>query len=385
MVYKEQLRQNQAATNTLMARLEAQIAICSSAEKQLAEKFKQRDELEKHLRPEWEQARKRSRFEDDDVFAEEKQDRTLIYLPRIKSRATPLHKELRKFLEEEHKLSEDALSFIEEEKMGEEEIEELPRLTLGPEMEEGTTHNEENLSLKFSFAEETEVEEDEELRKERGKGNVEKWLHMLLEDTGAQEPETSNKSNNAGAQEPETSNKTDEIIKKLNEKYPQKEIKVLKFPVSDEQNMNEEIIEVETKKARSMSTPRRSISSEARNKEKKNAEISTTEDKKPRSMSTPRRSISSETDVNGKGSEPKRSFGGGKEKGIARTESARFFRPIPSSPSKILNMRKGVDCIRKKPLVIDDDEDDYYGDGNHQAGNNFLKSSIKSIKKAVRS
>ncbi|XP_021731917.1 uncharacterized protein LOC110698716 [Chenopodium quinoa] len=155
-----------------------------------------------------------------------------------------------------------------------------------------------------------------------------------------------------------------------------------------------------------MSTPRRSISVEPRSHETKNVkkkeEIVSAEAKKPRAMSTPRRSISYQTDITSKGSEArkslgarrsisseteseaKKSFGGGKDKGIARTESARFFRQLPSSPSKILNMRKGVDCIRKKPLVVDDDEDYNHIDENHSAGDNFLKSSIKSIKKAVK-
>lgn len=399
VVYKEQVRLNQAATTTLMARLEAQMAICNSAEKQLAKKFKQRDDLEKQIRPEWELARKRSRSEDDDAFAEEKEDRTRIYLPRLKNK-THLHKELRKFLEEEHNLSEEALLLIEDKK-GEEEIEELPKLELGLEIEEEETgHTVEEFNVKFPFAEE-EVEEDEESRKERGKGNVEKWLHLLLENT--EDGDNLNSSPPKLTQEPETSN-TDEIIRKLNEKYPQKEIKVLKLPVSGGKK-NEEI---ETRKPRSMSTPRRFISLEQKshetNREKRNKDTVEIEAKKPRSMSTPRRAISYQTDITGKGSEAKKSvgarrsissdtdtingmgsearksFGGGKDKGIAKTESARFFRPIPSSPSMILNMKKGVDCIRKKPLVIDDDEDDHYGDSNHSAGNNFLKSIKKAVK-----
>ncbi|XP_021731915.1 uncharacterized protein LOC110698714 [Chenopodium quinoa] len=217
VVYKEQVRLNQAATNTLMARLEAQMAICNSAEKQLAKKFKQRDELEKQIKPEWEQTRKRSRTDIDDAFAEEKEDRTLIYLPRIKSK-TPSHKELRKFLEEEHNLSEEALLMIEENRI-EEETEETPKLTLDPEIEEEEIgHNVEELSVKFPFAREAEVDDDdEESRKERGKGNVEKWLHLLLENTEGED--NVNFSPPKVAQEPETSN-TDEIIKKLNEKIP---------------------------------------------------------------------------------------------------------------------------------------------------------------------
>ncbi|XP_019195997.1 PREDICTED: uncharacterized protein LOC109189815 isoform X2 [Ipomoea nil] len=47
VVYGEQVRLNQAASKSLMARLEAQRAICNSAEKELHYKYKQRDELEK--------------------------------------------------------------------------------------------------------------------------------------------------------------------------------------------------------------------------------------------------------------------------------------------------------------------------------------------------
>ncbi|CAK9176679.1 unnamed protein product, partial [Ilex paraguariensis] len=89
VIYKEQLRLNQAASNALIARLEAQKAICDSSERELHTKFKQRDELEKQIRPEWEQARKRSRM--DDFLFEEKDDRTVLYLPASKPR-THLHK-----------------------------------------------------------------------------------------------------------------------------------------------------------------------------------------------------------------------------------------------------------------------------------------------------
>ncbi|KAL9238624.1 hypothetical protein vseg_013020 [Gypsophila vaccaria] len=342
VVYKEQVRLNQAATTSLMARLEAQIAVCNAAEKELYKKFKQRDELEKQIRPQSDQARKRSRT-DEDAFLEEKEDRSLIYLPRIRSKKH-LHKELRVFLEEEQKLSEAALSLIEEEGKTE-EITENPEMT-------------------FPFAEDTEVEEDEELRKMRGKGNVEKWLQLLLEDTKVGEDLSPRKSTDE-----QGTSKTDEIIRKLNEKYPQKEIKVLRLPDSarkTEENVckNEVAAEIDTGKPRSVSTPRRSVSYE------KKIENYETEAKKPRSTSSPRRSISSEADINGKG---------GKAKGIGRCESARSLRYFPSSPSMIINMKKGVDCMMKKPLVIDDEDE--YGDENQATGHhNFLKSSIKNIK-----
>ncbi|CAI9786021.1 unnamed protein product [Fraxinus pennsylvanica] len=52
VVYKEQVRLNQATTSALLARLEAQKAICNSAERELHRKYKLKDELEKRTRPE---------------------------------------------------------------------------------------------------------------------------------------------------------------------------------------------------------------------------------------------------------------------------------------------------------------------------------------------
>ncbi|KAJ0985639.1 hypothetical protein J5N97_003995 [Dioscorea zingiberensis] len=99
VLYKEQLRLNQAATSTLMARLEAQRAICDSSEQELNKRYKRRDEIEKQIRPGWEHARKRSRT--DDTLLEERHDEQLLL-----SMSNPLRKELRKFLEEEQKASE---------------------------------------------------------------------------------------------------------------------------------------------------------------------------------------------------------------------------------------------------------------------------------------
>lgn len=84
--------------------------------------------------------------------------------------------------------------------------------------------------MKFPFARESEIQEDEESRKEKGKGNVEKWLQILPENTGKNDlspPKT--------VQETELS-KTDEIIKMRNETCPQKEIEVLRVPISGQRN-----------------------------------------------------------------------------------------------------------------------------------------------------
>ncbi|KAE8709169.1 pleiotropic drug resistance protein 1-like [Hibiscus syriacus] len=329
VIYKEQVRLNQAAANALMARLEAQKAICDAAEKELHKKFKQRDEIEKQIRPELEHARKRSRM--DDTFFEGQDSRTVLYLPGIRP-STPSHKELRVFLEEEHKASVAGLSSNEDQtnKEIEEELtiaaknafklkrevhdkaiaaleDEIPieqkfqRLEIKDERQE----------IRFPVVEGTEREEDEESRRQRGKGNVDKWLQMLLENTQEELDKV----------DVEEATGTDEIIKNLDQKYPlkEKELDIKIQEQADDKKKKEEIVDAECNK-----TP-------------------------------------------------------GKERVLKRSESARVFRRIPSSPSLILGgMKKGVECMRKKPIVTSDDEPDY------AVGNNFIKSSIKTIKKAVK-
>ncbi|KAB1226063.1 hypothetical protein CJ030_MR1G029334 [Morella rubra] len=80
-------------------------------------KYKQRDEIEKRIRPDWQQARKRSRM--DDTLCEERESITGLYLPGIKPRAMPVHKELRVFMEEEQRAYEVGSSLNEERKQKE--------------------------------------------------------------------------------------------------------------------------------------------------------------------------------------------------------------------------------------------------------------------------
>ncbi|MBA0705407.1 hypothetical protein Golax_017600 [Gossypium laxum] len=364
VVYKEQVRLNQAAANALTARLEAQKAICDASEKELHKKFKQRDELEKQIRPELEHARKRSRT---DTFFQGQDSKTVLYLPGIRP-MTPSHKELRVFLEEEHKASVAGLSSNEDQKHEEieeelaitarnalkhkreehkasvaglssnedqkhEEIEEELAITarnaLKHKREEhdkaiAALEDERPIEQKFERLEIKEErqgirypviegEEDEESRRQRGKGNVDRWLQMLLENS---QEELEPQNDNVDAEEVSG---TDDIIKKLDLKYPLKEKK-------EDNNVN-----VEGNK-----TPRRN---------------------------------SNASEV----------IGSRKERVLKRSESARAFRRIPSSPSLILGgMKKGVECIRKKPIVASDDEQDYYAVGNN------IKSSFKTIKKAVK-
>jgi hypothetical protein len=363
VIYKEQVRLNQAASNALMARLEAQKAICDAAEKELHRKYRQRDEIELQIRPDWEQARKRSRM--DDTFFEERDSRTVLCLPGIKPPRTPLHKELRVFLEEEQRASEAGLSL--EEKEIEEElkvpakniIKEKPEErnglivaledenTLEDKLQKLEIGEGKKFIIQFPAPREPQIEEDEESRKQRGKGNVEKWLQMLLENTQEElDPQNMNESEKS---------KPDDMIRKLNQKYPQKEVKISNPPEYVEKDGGvkriEEIVEIEEAR-------------EGVQKEESNVGGV----------------------VEGIGSSSfevreRRDHNNGKERKLVRSESARAFGRIPSSPSLILGMRKGVDCIGKKPMVSGDDDD---SDGEHAARNSFIKSSIRTIKKAVK-
>ncbi|XP_020269724.1 myosin-3 [Asparagus officinalis] len=269
VVYKEQLRLNQAATSALMARLEAQRAMCDTSENKLRRKFNERDELEKQIsRPCWElqQARKRSRMDYNTLFEERNEDCIKGW--------TPLKKELRVFLEEEQKASEAGHSLSEEEKEEEEEHEDIENLTRKNKgkkskalllaertrqkacegddkllnhkgkkskaliLEERTRQKEcedddKLLNHKLgqlAIRETNEIfeegkesnkkfldEEDEEERNQLGKGNVEKWLQIMLENAKGGEEE----------------NQTAETINRLNRINPEKESKSLKLKPLD--------------------------------------------------------------------------------------------------------------------------------------------------------
>ncbi|XP_010545784.1 PREDICTED: trichohyalin [Tarenaya hassleriana] len=338
VVYKEQVRLNQAATGALMARLEAQKAICDASEKELHKKFKEREELEKRVRPELEQARKRSRIlQYEDLLLDDRDRKMALYLPATMAE-TP-HRELRAFLEEENKASEaeagssSMAKEIEEEQTGSEEqktktevserslvvLEDNPKKVGGIQEE-----------MRRSFREfcvekeaEKEEEEDEESRKERGRGNVEKWLQILLENNkqdDSDDPPPPQESN-----EKENGKRMDEIIEKLD----------LKFPLERKPETP-----AKKKEARTESAGRGRTSFDSKKTPEKKA----------------------------------------KEKAVKRSESARAFRRIPSSPSLIFGTKKGVDSIRKKPVVVagDDDENEYL------VKNNFIRSSINTIKRAVK-
>ncbi|KAF5177623.1 trichohyalin [Thalictrum thalictroides] len=386
VIYKEQLRLNQAATSALMARLEAQKAICDSSERDLHRKFKQRDEIEKQIRPQWEHGRKRSRM--DEILPDEEKDcKALLYLPEIKPRKTP-QKELRKFLEEEQKASEAGLSLTKE------LVQEQRKSSYAHILKEKPWEHKfsdsikdetpiEDMFQKIDFGEvkkrmkniadsvpQSPEKEDEECRKQRGKGNVEKWLQLLLDDSKDNSPLTSP----CRITFEEEKSKTDDIIEKLNLKNPQKEIRFLKVPVSEEKaGFNQNCDEIKTKEVQEKDGGKRT-----ENALKVNG-----------NNMYDRSNVNEVSNNTGKGIGSSMSFGAkerrersGKEKELTRSESARAFRPIPYSPSVILvGMKKGVDCLGKKPITICSDEDN---DEDQSLTSNFFKSSVKNIKKAVK-
>ncbi|KAJ4870534.1 Uncharacterized protein Rs2_26320 [Raphanus sativus] len=328
VVYKEQVRLNQAASGALMARLEAQKAICDGSEKELHKKFKEREELESRVRPEVEKARKRTRLlmkdEDDLLLLEDRDKKLSLYLPGT-SQDTSIQKELRVYLEEEHSEAKTQkhhgeIKEVEEEEEKNQEVSERSLVKL----EEGKRSSRSFRALPV-FKEPESEEEDEESRRERGKGNVEKWLHVLLE-------------NNSKA---ERSKEIDEMIEKLDHKFP------LLEKVNEEEEEEEE--DVAAEEAKKVVETRGESSSSRRSR--------TSFDLK----NTPEKS--------------------GRDKVVKRSESARVFRRIPSSPSLFFGrMKKGNDLVRKKPVVVSgqDDENEYL------VKNNFIKSSFQTIKRAVK-
>ncbi|XP_068653672.1 uncharacterized protein [Aristolochia californica] len=398
VVYKEQIRLTLAANSTLAARLEAQKAICDSSKKELQKRLELRDEIESQLRPfYYEQLRKRSRIDDQ---CEERFDENLQLLP--------LQKELRQFLEEEQKASQSNVSPHEErnkkkdeeeksksvnaevkEQLEEIQLDELKasQSNVSPHEERNQKQDEEEESKCVTAEvkeqlEETQLDEelqkltlgtgnlrtndrqkksrlvlhcprkqeDEDYRKQIGKGNVEKWLKILLDKT--QEDLLSDPP--SPYRDELKLSKTEEVTQKLNLKNQQKDIKTLELGAAEEND----VAKPETVES-------------TRNTETKNA---------TEADSFIRSSISK------KSREGKRQGGEktGKEKRLVRFESARTFWPTPASPSVILGMRKGVDCIGKTPLVIDDEDEDIKDINHPVMTNKSAKASIRSYTKALK-
>lgn len=335
------MRLNQAATNTLTARLETQKAICDDSEKELFRRFKQRDEIEQRAKPYSDQARKRTRMDIDKTLSESEanEDNNVVltlpsteetmsarketllerradaiisniedvkksmsissrerinplydelcsqalvtYAEKKKARASSsVHKQLKVFLEEEQRASREGVSV----KFNNAEF---------PDEENHTDDKEQDLLSRIrkgkivNFEQEEEVKEDDESRCQRGRGNVERWLQMLLENSRETETEIKDSIN-----QPQLANYSSEKVE--NNEGRKEEKNVMKITASNVKNRGRASFEW-------------------------------------------------------RGSNEKRV----KEKGLVRSESARAFR-FPSSPSIIL--RKGVDCMRKKGIVMSDED-----------------------------
>ncbi|KAK9141595.1 hypothetical protein Syun_010995 [Stephania yunnanensis] len=392
VIYKEQVRLNQAATTALMARLEAQAAICDSSEKDVHRKFKQREEVEQQIRScSEQQARKRSRM--DGTQVEERDERLVLCLPGIQPRK-PLQKELRAFLEEEHKASEEAarcliegrkLEEIEEEKMDDDSN----RLIVTKTFEEGNSSRslavdeEQQIEDKLgrldigegskissyidsAIFQSPEREEDEECRKQRGKGNVEKWLQMLLDDTN-EDYSSMGLQHQQDTLHNERSRVDDDVIEQMNNvENPTEEIRILKFPALEE-------------KADSKPAHKKFDKEENRN-----GRLAVEMDGSKNLCENTKTSEVMVMNALGKGvGGSSKRFERKERRGeLVRCESARTFRPAPYSPSLILGMKKGVDCIGKKPNVTGSDED--IGDEVREARNRFFKSPFRTFKKSVK-
>nr|GEX38295.1 hypothetical protein [Tanacetum cinerariifolium] len=191
------------ASNSIMARLEAQKAMCDSSERELHKKLQHKDELEKQTRPEWEQqARKRSRM--DGILCNENDD----------------NQEQHKAYETETQEEYETANAVENENNPQNMKVE----------EKGVTY-----AIRFPVdGDLVEEEEDEESRHQRGKGNIDKWLQLLMGEEEGMDQSTQLCDANG--------NKIDEIIRKMNLKYPQVEALNNKEPKIVEMKSLEEIV-----------------------------------------------------------------------------------------------------------------------------------------------
>jgi hypothetical protein len=433
VVYKEQLRLNQAATSTLMARLEAQRAMCDSSETELRKKYQHRDDLERQIKPE------RKRYRVDDGLLEERHSESVKYLSARRLRSSPLKQELRVFLQEDQRNSDAYIS------LGEEEIGEgtstrtpafgnarneplkvinFPRRSLSVEQntvdtERGRTLVREKLeelaikgrqhsrrrerretmrsrgtgtpirsrddkakvTMQKCYESETEKylasetvsvprtsslpsppyramgtygtsrygtdqsmllqkseaphhrgfsrPEDDENMNHVGKGNVDKWLHMLMDNQ--QEDHAVYHSSDEHDNDEENASDEQQMQSRIDEESCRNGIT----------ECSDEIVEVEDE----------IVSDQGAERGRNSFGIKDTEEKKI---------------------------------WFPRSDSTRGFRSLPSSPSKILGMRRGVECMGRKPKVAGDDDCRYgYEDSVSTSSSKFLSRCKQAIKKAV--
>uniref|UniRef100_A0A0A9CZJ4 Uncharacterized protein n=1 Tax=Arundo donax TaxID=35708 RepID=A0A0A9CZJ4_ARUDO len=162
-----------------------------------------------------------------------------------------------------------------------------------------------------------------------GKGNVDKWLHMLMDDQ--QRGPASYHSSDEHDNYEENASDEQQMQSRVDEESYRNEIT----------ECSDEIVEVEDEIAADQGTARCRNSIDIKEREEKKIWFS-------------------------------------------RTDSARAFRSLPSSPSEILGMRRGVECIGRKPKVAGDDDCRYgYEDSVSTSSSKFLSRCKQVIKKAV--
>ncbi|CAA2954222.1 Hypothetical predicted protein [Olea europaea subsp. europaea] len=467
VVYKEQVRLNQAATSALLARLEGQKAICDSAERELHRKYKQKDELEKQIRPEWEQARKRSRMDDGLVsYSAENKEKVQQQIEMNDTSLAPSHEEPWKFLEEEQKALDVSLLMIKEreeqldkgcneisDKLSIKKHEKGNKTMVVTEecnpvekrLEKLDRSREDTVcNSQFPTHRKPDHEKEEESRKQRGKGNIEKWLQLLLENTQEDNdfnPKNSNENETeelirkpdltspemevlvARAEESETmeqlanveendvlnpkianENETEELIRKLDLVSSEREIIDSRAEESQTKESMEQLYKITNQQLvmeKNNKNTKMTVEMEVKKllsnneiEDGKTNSIANATNKAPPLKNPPyklepqRRSYTNDLGSTGTGvgqfdscEENARMGKSQKGRELSRSESARAFLRIPSSPSLILgSMKKKVDWIRKKPLVRDDNDIDDV----RVSRNNFIKSSIQTIKRAVK-
>lgn len=360
-----------------MARLEAQRAICDSSEKELRRRFKQRDETEKQIRPSWE-LRKRSRI--DDALFEEGRDGT---------RWSATHKELRIFLEEEQKASEVG-QFLRE---GEEETEEST--ATGSSQDDGlcradSVESPQIKHLKNSARRrKTMSSRNNEQEQDPPPQVNDKLKQLAISDQFFSSCESkkerahhSNQEANAGYTTSHTLN--DRVLR--NSKQRETGIQELKQKTQCKEEDEEFYCQIGQGNVDKWLQILLDGSEGSPQKKPENPDNIAEDSMHPRKIKLLRPKpleVKAESVKT-----PTMDFTGVSRKSFGvkdpRSESSRGFRSLPSSPSMILGMTRGVDCVRRKPKVLDDDDDDH-GNKNivSTSNNNFIKSCAKAIKKAV--
>eukprot|EP00268_Persea_americana_P062742 TRINITY_DN8065_c0_g3_i2.p1 TRINITY_DN8065_c0_g3~~TRINITY_DN8065_c0_g3_i2.p1 ORF type:complete len:775 (-),score=197.75 TRINITY_DN8065_c0_g3_i2:269-2593(-) len=383
VIYKEQIRLNQAANRTLMARLEAQRAISDSAERDFNRQLKKRDEIENQIGPYWEeQARKRSRM-DDTVF-QETRNKTIHFIPRPRARKTP-NEDLDPLFaksgtsvgqEQEEEEYMHPRNNVDVDRPEENENQSLIVLDNETQLDDGI----QNFSTKYSYSQIShqsktaspipqsllEADNEEHARK-IGKGNLDKWLQMLLENT------CNNQCPDSPPQNTDELENMGKIVQKLNLRNLQKEIQIPKLETSKEVGTSQndalaggELLPKATSEFKHTKQQAEGTDGEGCSKMFEESNIS----KVYSACSGVRGGEISEVgkekgEINGKG------------RRLVMSENGGASRLIPSSPSVISRMRRGADSMRKKPLVVSDDE--------NVMSNRFFKTPIaQAIKKALK-